>query len=71
MKERIDFIRLYMNEEHVDEDALLKWTDWKWQMKNTITSLETVEKVLGIKFSDEKRKKLKQTSDVFPLSITP
>lgn len=71
MKERIDFIRLYMNEEHVDEDALLKWTDWKWQMKNTITSLETVEKVLGIKFSDEKRKKLKQTLDVFPLSITP
>ena len=48
-----------------------KWQDWKWQLKNVITTVETVEEVLETKFDDEKRVKLKETLDKFPMAITP
>jgi len=48
-----------------------KWTDWKWQLKHRITTIEKVETVLGTKMPSEKRVKLQETIDKFPLSITP
>ncbi len=71
MKEGIDFIHLYMNNKKLSEKHLLKWTDWKWQIKNSIKKIETVEKILSVSFSEEKRKKLQETLDAFPMAITP
>ncbi len=48
-----------------------QWTDWKWQLKHSIQSIDMFEKVLGIRFEPEERKKLEETLDKFPLSITP
>ena len=56
----------------IDEDtAITMWKDWKWQVKNAITDLETVEYLLGIEYEKEERKQLKETLNKFPLSITP
>ncbi len=71
MKEGIEFIHLYMNDEKLDKESLIKWTDWKWQIKNTIRKIETAEKILGVTFTDEKRKALQETLDAFPMAITP
>ncbi|WP_303864767.1 lysine 2,3-aminomutase [Alkalibaculum bacchi] len=71
MKERIDFIHLYMDDKKLNEESLSKWTDWKWQIKNSIRKIETVEKVLGISFSENKKNKLQETLNAFPMAITP
>lgn len=47
------------------------WCDWRWQLKNAIKDIETVEKFLGITFEKEKRAKLQETIEKFPMSITP
>lgn len=47
------------------------WNNWKWQLKNSIRDIETFEKLLQVKFSPEKRKKLEEIVEKFPLSITP
>ena len=48
-----------------------QWTDWKWQLKHSITSIDMFEKLLGIRFEPDERKELEETLDKFPLSITP
>jgi lysine 2,3-aminomutase len=53
------------------EEAITKWIDWKWQVKNSIRSLDTVEEILGIEFEPGHRKKLEETIQKFPISITP
>lgn len=56
----------------LDEDIVKnKWKDWKWQLTNSIRSLNKVEKLLGIKYTEEEKKSLQETIDKFPLSITP
>lgn len=47
------------------------WEDWKWQIKHSIKDINTFEKALGIKFSQEEKKQLELTTGKFPLSITP
>lgn len=51
--------------------SLKKWTDWKWQLKHSITDLKTFEKLTGITFSKEERKQFSNTTKKFPMSITP
>ncbi|MEZ4357243.1 MAG: lysine 2,3-aminomutase [Eubacteriales bacterium] len=48
-----------------------QWTDWRWQLKHSIKDIDTFEKLLGIKFDSDERKKLEETLEKFPLSITP
>lgn len=60
-----------MNKNDVNVEILEKWWSWKWQLKNSIYTVETVEKALGIRFSEEKRKEIDQTIAKFPMSITP
>ena len=48
-----------------------QWTNWKWQLRHSIRTLEQFEFLTGIKFSVEETKKLRQTFKKFPLSITP
>lgn len=63
-KRKIDHEKLY-------ENTMERWSDWKWQASNTIKNIATVEKILGIKFPDDEREKIKKTIEIFPMSITP
>lgn len=48
-----------------------KWDDWRWQLQNRITTIEKVEDILDTEFEMDKKQKLQETIDKFPLSITP
>jgi lysine 2,3-aminomutase len=52
-------------------EDLPHWRDWKWQMRNSIKDLETVEKLFGKRFNGERREALQKTIDKFPIAITP
>ncbi|HYQ58134.1 MAG TPA: lysine 2,3-aminomutase [Draconibacterium sp.] len=54
-----------------DKTKISKWKDWRWQLRHSIRTLEKFEELLGVKFEQEERQKLKKTFDKFPLSITP
>ena len=60
-----------LNNIRVSDELLLKWQDWKWQLKNSITTIEGVEEILNVKFSDKKRQEISTTISKFPLSVTP
>lgn len=47
------------------------WTDWKWHVRNSIKSIEGVERLLGIEFSEKERQALRNTTEKFPMAITP
>ncbi len=47
------------------------WTDWKWQLKHSVTDIDTFQELLGIEFGNEEKKELENTLDKFPLSVTP
>lgn len=58
--------------EKLDSETSLKnWTDWHWQIEHSITSLDMVEKILGITFGKAERRDLEKTLGEFPLSVTP
>lgn len=71
MQENISITKDQINNEEMSKKLLEKWTDWKWQVKNTIRKVDTVEKILGIKFSDEKKKEIDTTMEKFPMAISP
>lgn len=54
-----------------EEPKLSNWKDWKWQIKNSIRTLEKFEYLTGIKFEEKERADLEKTFEKFPLSITP
>lgn len=47
------------------------WTNWKWQLRHSIRTLEQFEYLTGIEFDAQETEQLRQTFDKFPLSITP
>jgi lysine 2,3-aminomutase len=56
----------------IDEtSSLKKWKDWRWQLKHSIRDIDTFEKLLGVEFTPEERKSLAETTEKFPLSVTP
>lgn len=71
MQENISITKDQLNNEEMSKLLLEKWTDWKWQVKNTIRKIDTVEKILGIKFSDEKKIEIEKTIEKFPMAISP
>jgi len=71
MVSMIELTKNKMDSENINDAALNLWNDWKWQASNVIRKVDTVEKILGIKFSDEERENYKKVTDVFPMSITP
>ncbi len=48
-----------------------QWTDWRWQLKHSITDISMFEKLLGVRFESAERIQIEQTLGKFPLSITP
>lgn len=73
MKQMVNMTRNKMNNEKwKSSDGLMeKWEDWKWQIKNSIRDLDTIEKILDIKIDADKRKEMEATIEKFPVSITP
>ena len=45
------------------------WNDWKWQLKNRVTSLSQLEKHLEL--SDEERSGVLLSGDKLALAVTP
>lgn len=54
-----------------DQVTASKWTDWHWQLKHSITRVDTFEKLLDFKFEPQEREEVERTLEKFPLSITP
>ncbi|OGR03436.1 MAG: lysine 2,3-aminomutase [Deltaproteobacteria bacterium RIFOXYD12_FULL_50_9] len=45
------------------------WQDWHWQLRNRITEVKQLEKI--IRLTDDERKAIGEGTDALPLSITP
>lgn len=71
MQETIHLTKDRLNKKNIEKILLEKWYDWKWQLKHTITTVETVEKILGVTFPEDKRKTFQNTINKFPMAITP
>jgi lysine 2,3-aminomutase len=71
MESMIDITKTKMDDEKFTGNAIRLWNDWKWQASHTIKDVDTVEKILGIKFEKEEREKIDRTIEKFPMSITP
>jgi lysine 2,3-aminomutase len=56
---------------NTSKELELKWKDWRWQLRNSIYRIETVEKILGIEFDKEERENIREITKTFPMSITP
>lgn len=54
-----------------NKSGISDWTNWKWQLRHSIKTLEQFEYLTGIKFAPQEVEQLRQTFDKFPLSITP
>lgn len=48
-----------------------KWTDWHWQLKHSLTRVETFEELLDIQLEPLERREVELTLKKFPLSVTP
>ena len=58
--------------EKISPDATKSnWTDWKWQLRHSITDIKTVEQLLNIQLDPEKRRQYLKTMEIFPMSVTP
>ena len=56
----------------IEKDATRShWSDWKWHVRNSVKSIAEVERLLGIRFPDKERRALEQTTEKFPMAITP
>ncbi len=48
-----------------------KWKDWKWQLKNSVKSVDAFERLMGIKIPEEDKTLMNKTIERFPMSVTP
>lgn len=71
MEELIAITRGKIEKRPLSPEQEAKWTDWKWQIKNTIRTIDQVEQILGIEFETEEKKQISKTIEHFPMSITP
>lgn len=53
------------------ETDLVNWKDWKWQLKNSIKTIEQFECLTGIRFGSDDKSLMARTLNRFPLSVTP
>ena len=47
------------------------WKDYKWQLKNSIRTIEGFEKVSGIRFKKEEKRTLEKTLESFLYQLPP
>ncbi|NCA66748.1 MAG: lysine 2,3-aminomutase, partial [Clostridia bacterium] len=70
MNETVEITRKKIKRELTDAE-FIKWIDWKWQVAHSIKDIDTVERILNIKLTEEKRQEIDKTIEKFPMSITP
>ena len=46
-----------------------QWTDWRWQLRHRLRSLEEIERILDL--SDEERQALQLGAAMLPVGVTP
>ncbi len=51
--------------------ATSKWKDWHWQLRHSITKVDTFQELLGIDLTPLEKRKIELTLKKFPMSITP
>jgi len=61
----------YVSKKLDEPVSVIEWMDYKWQIKNSIKTIEAFEGFMGVTFSKNEKKELKRTVKKFPLSITP
>jgi lysine 2,3-aminomutase len=61
----------YLSKDIQNFVSLSEWTDYQWQLSNSIKTIDDFENFTGIKFTRKERTELKKTIRKFPLSITP
>lgn len=71
MEAALGVMRQKIQEDSFTDEALKWWKDWRWQLKHVIKDVDTVENVMGIKFTEEEKRDIKMTMEKFPMSITP
>jgi len=54
-----------------DDPAASQWRNWKWQMHHAVRDIATFERLVGVTFAPEMRRRLELTVARFPLSVTP
>jgi len=54
---------------HFPEVSLVQWNDWKWQLKNRITDLRYLERLVNL--SSDEREALDHTGGALPMAFTP
>ncbi len=48
---------------------IAEWNDWRWQLRNRITTTEQLEKIITL--TDSERQALQRSSSTLPFAITP
>ncbi len=63
--------RKYMNKatSHFKNASAKDWQDWRWQFKNRVTKIESLDKLLGKTGLD--KDSFKSLTAIYPLAITP
>jgi lysine 2,3-aminomutase len=71
MEEALISYNAYINQHEEDHASVIEWTDYKWQLQNSIRTIDAFEQFIGISFLEKEKIELKKTIQKFPLSITP
>lgn len=70
-KEKLLSYQAYVSQNIDDHASVIEWTNYKWQLNNSIKTINQFQKATGIRFSEKDKKALEKTIEKFPLSITP
>ncbi len=60
---------MIFKEKHFPDVSLMDWQNWRWQIKNSITTLDKLKNI--IQLSDDESAILENNSGSLPLRITP
>ncbi|MFA9465294.1 MAG: lysine 2,3-aminomutase [Velocimicrobium sp.] len=71
MESVIRITKKKMAGQKLSEEEYDQWINWKWQASHTIKDIDTVEKILDLELPKEEKKKIEETIEKFPMSITP
>jgi lysine 2,3-aminomutase len=69
--EKLLSYQAYLSKNRDNYVTVMEWKNYKWQLNNSIRTIDGFESFTGIMFSDKERKDLEKTIKKFPLCITP
>ena len=52
----------YVSKKLDEPVSVIEWMDYKWQLKNSIKTIEAFESFMGITFSQKEKKELRENS---------